>query len=244
VELSYRINYHYFINQKNEPDSTLTHTDILVSTQGHERQPGYYLWSYEEDWEVHALLGNPYYVRVYDEQTGKMKDSLAPNFDYFCWNKANSRVLLLGSTDKLIENTIREHKLFSVYSPDDRVSYLYRVRVKQNTIHKEAYDYFNNQKKNAEQTGSIFGVIPSELMGNIRCTSNPGILVIGYVDVSTTSTNELYLTREECFDSSYENNRRRWCFPPEEEVNESCYYCTYRGGTKNKPEDWPNDHIY
>ena len=219
VELSYRINYHYFINQKNEPDSTIYYTDVLVSTQGYEHQPGYYLWSYKEDWEIHDLFG-------YD----------------ICWRKDSSRVFLLGSTEKLIDNTIRDHTLLNIWGDDNRVSQYYRMQVKQNTIHKEAYDYFNNQKKNSEKTGSIFGVIPSELMGNIKCTSNPAIFVIGYVDVSTTTTNELFLDRE-CFNPQYENSQRMACYNEEDgSISPSCLDCTQRGGTKNKPKDWPNDH--
>jgi len=237
VELSYRINCAYFQkNEKNEKDSIVIYTDVFISTQGYEHQPGYYLWSYREDWEIHA----PIYF---------------PGYPYICWGKDSSRVFLLSSTDKLVENTIREHKLKYINAQDNKVSLRYRIQVKQNIIHKEAYDYFNNQKKNSEQTGTIFGVIPSELMGNIRCTSNPAIFVIGYVDVSTSTTDELYLDSE-CYDPpNYNyNNCEVWIPLPGQVpkdgivwgyveygtgyILESCVDCTKRGGTEIKPEDW------
>ena len=218
VELSYRINYEYFKNDENEVDSLVNSTDVFVSTQGYERQSGYYLWSYKEDWEYHALMYSAYHP-------------------YDCWGKDSSRVFILGSTERLSENTIREQKILTIYGTDNKVSFLYRIRIKQNTIHKEAYDYFNNQKKNSEQTGSLFGVIPSELMGNIKCTSNPGIYVIGYVDVSTATGNELYLTRE-CFNPQSELLRWRAC-SEEEKPPLSCMDCTwYSGGTVERPKDW------
>ena len=221
VELSYRINYDYFKNDKNEVDSTIYNTDVFVSTQGYEGQPGYYLWSYKEDWEIHALV-------------------YSPDHPYYCWGKDSSRVFILGSTERLTGNTIRGQRLQTVSGSDRKVSHRYRIQVKQNAIHKEAYDYFNNQKKNSEHTGSLFGVIPSELMGNIRCTSNPGIYVIGYVDVSSTNTsNELYLSRYECFNPGSDNWEYSKCYSEElEEPPPSCTDCTHRGGTIDPPKDW------
>ena len=215
VELSYRVNYQYFVNEKNENDSVINNTDVLLTTKGYEHQPGYYLWSYRENWKTHALLG--------------------PGI---CWSEDSSRVLLLGTTERLSENTIRGHRLMTVYSMENRVSQRYRIQVKQNAIHQDAYDYFENQKRNSEQTGSIFGVIPSELTGNIKCTSNPAIPVIGYVDVSTTSVNELYLTRKDCFDSQNEYRQILRCFDEKGEIKPQCYVCF---GTAEKPKDWKDE---
>jgi hypothetical protein len=234
VKLSYRINYYYFINEKNVNDSTVLSTDILVSTQGYERQHGYYLWSYKEDWEVRALLHYP-------------------NYPYYCWAKDSSRHLIVGSTERLIENTIREKLLFSIYGSDTKVAHLYRIQIKQNAIHMDAFDYFNNQIKNSEQTGNIFGIIPSELMGNIRCTSNPDVYVIGYVDVATTTTDELYLDTK-CYNPPDNSFWGCEIWVPDEipddgiiwgfvnyghgYIQENCVDCTKRGGTEKKPENW------
>ena len=215
VELSYRLIYHYYKNEKNEMDSIINNTDIFVSTKGYEHQPGYYLWSYKENWEIHALFGSE-----------------------VCWGKDSSRYLLVGSTERLSENTIRELMLSALYNLDLKVSQRYRMQIKQNTIHKDAYDYFENQKRNSEQTGSIFGVIPSELTGNIKCTSNPTIPVIGYVDVSTTTANELYLTRKECFNPHNEQSMRLLCYDEEGRIMNHCYICN---GTAAKPNDWKDE---
>ena len=169
-------------------DASLIH--VCVTTYGHENQPGYYLWSFKEDWEITATMYGDY-ASINGRLVFNNLDS--PNNRYYCWKKDSSMNLILGTTEKLIENTIREKRIHSFRRTDDRSSFLYRVIVQQNTIHKEAYDFFNNLKKNIEQTGSIFGAIPSEIMGNIRCVSNPAIPVIGYVDVSSSASDEQYL---------------------------------------------------
>jgi len=215
VELSYRINYNI-----NKGDTIgINYTDVLVSTQGQENQPGYYLWSYMEDWELSSYIG-------WDK----------------CWKSENSRSLILGTSERLSVNVIKEKKIHNINSWDDRLSELYRIRVKQYVIHQEGYDYFENLNRGTHQIGDIFGPIPSELMGNIRCVSNPRIMVIGYVDVSTITTDELYLTSK-CFDGKYRAQRAKECSEqlqqPPYIASEWCTDCTNQGGTRKKPLDWP-----
>ena len=176
---------------------------VCVTTYGYKGQPGYYLWSYDEDWEARIFTGGR------------------------CWQNDSSKILILGNTEKLIENTIREQIIKSFTRTDSRTSVLYHVKVTQNTIHKEAYDYFYNVQKNSSWNPDvIFGHIPSEIMGNIKCATNPDIPVIGYVDVSTTSTDEQYLDNT-YYDPSIEFERRRICslYREGENAPEFCHEC-------------------
>jgi len=222
--------------------------NICVSTSGNDNQPGYYLWSYKEDWEVHAFVYEEFWsITFWDKNTGKFvtevfhNDLTSPNNVYYCWKADSSRVFLLGTTEKISENSIREREIKSFKCFDNRLSVLYRMKIRQNTLNKEGYDYFENLKKNAEQTGNLFGSIPSELMGNIRCVSNPAIPVIGYVDVSTTTTDELYLT-DKYYDWRNRDEQIRECGG--EYAQDLFFYCRdcTDYGTKRKPKDWPNDH--
>jgi len=229
--------------------------NLCVTTIGNMHQHGYYLWSYREDWEIHALRyerevpvvpPKQIYHASRDRYDWEMMlhDINAPNNVYYCWRTDSSKVYKLGATEKLSENAIREKKLWTFSCADDRTSVLYRVKIKQNALHKEGYDYFENVQKIAEQTGSIFSSIPSELRGNIRCESSPGIPVIGYVDVSTTTTDVQYLTDiyydwsfylllvDSCQTASPKSDIYRYA---------NCTNCT-SSGTKRKPNDWPNDH--
>jgi len=188
----------------------------------------------------------------------------SPNNKYYCWGNDSSKIYITGTTDKLIDNVIREKKIKSFPRTDDRTSVLYRVQVTQNRIHQEAYDYYNNVLKNVKQTGSIFAPIPSEVTGNIQCVSNPGIPVIGYVDVSTTSAEDIQYLDNIFWDPSFRNSRCVECesniTPPLNAIItdlssgwvmydnsplyilEYCVDCTKIGGTKIKPEDWPTDN--
>ena len=221
---------------------------IHVATHSPDRQVLYYRWSYKEDWEINS-------------------DVVLEEYPYYCWNQSSNRDLLLGSAEKTVFGKVTE-MLAEIPPSNRKLSVLYRINVRQNAISKRAYDYFANIKKNSQQSGSIFAPIPSELRGNIVCTTDPDRPVIGYVDVSTTTQKTRYISRR---DNLYEPSRLDYCdavsieylieiygedewidlipgyfvpLPPEMKegyVHVECVDCTYYGTTQ-KPDDWPDNY--
>jgi hypothetical protein len=108
---------------------------------------------------------------------------------------AKNRGVLLGSAEKTVFGKVTD-KIIEIPPSDIKLSVLYRVSIKQNAISKRAYEYFKNIKKNTDKIGDIFAPIPSELRGNIVCTTDPGRSVIGYVDVSLTMKNHRFISRQ------------------------------------------------
>ena len=220
--------------------------NIHVATHSTDEETLYYRWSYREDWEIVSDL-----------------QSLDDDYPTHCWNGTNSRGLLIGSAERTVFGQLMN--IILEISPSDRkLEVLYRIRVKQNAISKQAYDYYANIKMNAWQTPNIFAPIQSELKGNITCTTDPDRPVIGYVDFSLTTQSELYISR---IDQAYEYTTRD-CTPVSQDtlmawfmhvpetyvpfywLNEMngdstlfyvfnrCVDCTFFG-TTIKPEDWP-----
>ena len=154
---------------------------IRLATHAPDSAILYYQWSYLEEWEI-------------------VSKNWSEFFPYYCWNNERNSDLLLASTENMdfgkVVNIITE---VSPYSK--KLETLYRITINQNVISKRAYDYFENIKKNAEQTGSIFAPIPSELRGNIACATDPQKLAIGFVDVSTTSKKNIFI---DYFDGAFE----------------------------------------
>jgi len=217
---------------------------IYLSTNSPLDDIQYYRWSYKEDWEINAeVLLDPY--------------------PFYCWNSAESEELLLGTAEKTEWGQMME--IISEIRPSsEKFSVLYRVDITQNAISKRAYDYFQNIKKNVENTGTIFAPIPSEIRGNIRCITDPGRPVIGYVDVSTTTKKRRYIYRREgVYEMPYS-----FCIPftagkicelegldcskplpypyilydrfSATYLHHQCVDCTYNPkNTTKKPDDWP-----
>ena len=212
---------------------------MYVDTHSPKNENLYYRWSYREDWEVNAEV----YVNGYP---------------YNCWNSSRSMDVLLGSGEKTVYGQLAD--ILTEISPSDRrLSALYRIIVKQNSISKRSHDYYANIKKNSQQSGSIFAPVPSELRGNITCTTDPEKPVIGYVDVSTTTKKQRLISRA---DMLFENPLR--CMILDREyvlamnggripdnyvpygsgsyVERICVDCTLLGGFLQKPDEWPPDN--
>ena len=209
---------------------------IHVATHSPNNSVLHYRWSYKEDWEINSEFN-------------------LDGYPYYCWNKANSMGLLIGSAEKTVFGKITDN-IIDIVPSSRKLSVLYRINVKQNVISKRAYDYFANIKKNAEQTGSIFAPTPSELRGNITCLTDPERPVIGYVDISSTTQKHRYIWRNEVYEPprsdcetiSGDSLRRLYegKIPEEyvlydvlvgEYVRIQCVDCTYNGTTQ-KPDDW------
>ena len=222
---------------------------IYVATHAPDNSVMYCRWSYREDWQINS-------------------EYISPDYPYICWNMANSNDLLLGSAEKTVYGQLTG--MLTEKSPSERrFSVLYRIDVTQNAISKQAYDYFANVRKNVRQTGGIFAPIPSEIRGNITCTTDPDRPVIGYVEVSTTAGERLYISNQEVYEPPFSTcrllNRAELCeelgvapafcglfeipnwYVPLEAALEAyyirieCVDCT-RFGTVQKPDDWPDSY--
>jgi len=129
-------------------------------------------------------------------QTGKLNRERKyrlkiDTFPHLCWASNNNREIKVCSAEYTVFSRIFD--ILTEIQPSNRkLEALYRIKVRQNAISKRAYDYFVNIKKNSDQTGSLFAPVPSELRGNILCTTDADKPVIGYVDVSTTARSHLY----------------------------------------------------
>ena len=233
---------------------------ICVYTHDPKDQSRYYLWSYEETWEVKAELFAQYGYLT--EKPQFFNIATAEN-TYYCWGRDKSKTMLLGSSDKLLENVIYQKKLKEISCTNDRISELYYIKVKQNQIRKEAYDYYSNIQKNIEQTGSIFAPVPSEMSGNIKSITNPGLPVIGYIDVSSTVIKDIYLPvsmglyEGQFFCFSMVTDDPQFAYPVygyyEYEVRADPPIITYapyqcvdcrlkERASKKRPDFWPNNH--
>ena len=165
---------------------------IHVSSHAGKDSPPYYRWSYKENWEVQS----PLYANAREEGFGNIiwHNPYTSDNLYHCWVKDSSKILMLGTTEKLAENRLAEHKLFEISAADERLSVLYHVEISQMQIRKEAYDYFKMLQEEIERTGSIFSpVMSAGDNGNIFNISDPDEFVIGYVEVTSSTRKGMYL---------------------------------------------------
>ena len=237
--------------------------EIMVSTHDSENEIRYVRWSFEEDWEIRSPLFASY---RFDQSSIEIVEQnlYSPNNRYYCWDSDVSKSILLGSADKLTEASFNNKTIHKIAAHDTRLSYLYSILVKQYGLNKEAFTYFENIKNNLENSGSIFGPLPTEKPGNIQCLSNPDEMVIGYITVSKETTSRIFinvstlmiLPQYFCDPESisvsempmvYRNGGGIYQYDSRSDeftyVPRKCVDCTELGGKKSKPNFWPNDHL-
>lgn len=219
--------------------------------------PAYYIWTYEEDWEVRAAF---YSKWIYDPVTDEVHIyETAPYAQG--WIHAESTKTLVGSTESNAENLLKNKKMYSFASDNLRASYYYSTLMKQRALSKGEFEYYENKVKLSEEMGGLFTPQPSELPTNITC-SNSDKQAIGYVGVNmNVSEYRLYISTN---DIQYDNPYECSLLPDGETENKSnydLYIAGYRiafsemtgyqwakkectdvrslGATLNKPSFWP-----
>ena len=103
----------------------------------------------------------------------------------FCWKYSHSSDILIHS-DVILQESSEPEKmplLFIASDNSDRLLIHYSILVKQHSISKEEYDFWNNIKQVNEAGDDIFGKQPYMVDGNIHNISNPDEKVLGYFQV-------------------------------------------------------------
>jgi len=69
----------------------------------------------------------------------------------------------------------------------------YSMQVRQYTLDKEGYQFYELLRKNTESLGSIFDPQPSMLNSNVHSVSDPNELVIAYIGVTTMQQQRIFI---------------------------------------------------
>lgn len=247
-----------------ERDTVKKSITFHVNTQDLTNSTKYYKWTYTEDWEFASHL---YTTFMYNPKTFAIDEITYENNIYYCWNKGASKSILIASTSHLSQDKVDQMPLVSMGRSDERISILYSIEVTQRAISQEAYQYWDNLRKNSDKIGGLFSPQPSEMTGNIRCISKPSEVVLGYISAGVTASKRFFASHNDMKMFSYSHN----CILVEPETEAppiswsslfqegymvvdynlgdhttkwaiaNCVDCRARG-TKNKPSFWPNDH--
>ncbi|HRG10996.1 MAG TPA: DUF4249 family protein, partial [Cyclobacteriaceae bacterium] len=78
------------------------------------------------------------------------------------------------------ENKVSEFVIDRFKLNSERFYSKYSALVKQQSLTEGAYSYWKQVKKTNQDLGTIFGPLPSEVIGNIQSLSDPKERVIGY----------------------------------------------------------------
>lgn len=235
--------------------------DLIIQANTHDpsNNTRYYKWDFDETWEINSFFYSDY------QWVGGTTIIPSPGYHFQCWKYGHSTSINLGSSSQLNEDRISDVAITRIPQGSEKIGVRYSILLKQLSLTKDAYDYFQVMKKNTESLGSIFDPQPSEMKGNIQCISHPEEGVIGFITASSSSEKRIFITSQQagwtysmaCGDYVRVPNNadsiRQWVphylpWAAEESAPSvitlyymapgACVDCTLRGGALNMPSYW------
>ncbi|HVW12975.1 MAG TPA: DUF4249 domain-containing protein [Mucilaginibacter sp.] len=165
--------------------------EIYADTHDPTNSTRYYRWDFDDTYRYHSAFDSYEYLSTSPFDTVLVRPPA--NQIYICYRGDKSTGLLLNSTAKLSKDIALQNPILYIPSNSEKIADRYSINVKQYALTADAFNYFKELQKNTEQLGSIFDAQPSQLPGNIHCTSNPAEPVLGYVTAGNSSQQRIFI---------------------------------------------------
>lgn len=169
---------------------------LYVSTSGEDVNHRNYLWTYEEDWEIHTEMDFTRPLSQGQYWYSKQKYTIGNNGKnpyMYCWMRNESAVINIYTTKKLQTNKVIDHQFLHIPINDIRISYIYSILVKQACLSDQVYNYYDLMQLYFQNSGGLFTPMPTEIEGNLKCISNPSKKIYGVVFASKISTKRIFI---------------------------------------------------
>jgi len=167
---------------------------LYVTAHDPANNTRYYRWTYEETWQYHA----PFYSNLEYVDGEIVYRDFVNNAIFDCWQSRASTQILVGSTVQLQEDVVYKQPLLAINPrSNSRLDVKYSILVRQYALTKEAFEYWELLKKNSENLGTLFDPQPSQLPGNMHCTTRPDEPVLGYISAGAVTEKRLFIRRSE-----------------------------------------------
>ncbi len=232
---------------------------IYVTTHDNSNNTRYYLWDFDETWEIRT-----YYFSNYKYENGTIFPRDPGDNVSTCWKYGYSTSILIGSSASFQIDSLPEAPVNFIGNGDERLAVRYSILVRQYALDKKGYEFYEMMKKNTESLGTIFDAQPSEIKGNIHSASDPAEPVIGNISATTIEEKRIFIERvdldgwrfiQDCPSYTIPNNPDsiREAYDRGIEVygavfmptlvsylfaSPKCVDCTRRGGSLIRPSYW------
>lgn len=164
---------------------------LNVSTHDPSNNTRYYRWEYNETWIIHSKYASV--LKLIKSPVDSIVTRPPSEQIYKCWQSEKSSDIVVGSTAKLSNDVLLNYPFSVIPSTSEKFIERFTVLVKQYALTPDAFNYYQELRKNTESLGTIFDPQPSALTGNIHCTTNPSEQVIGYITAGSASQIRIYI---------------------------------------------------
>lgn len=248
---------YYEIQEKETPDpeKNVFGIQFYIDMLGSSSDSRNVLWQVEETWEYWASLFGTH--RWHED--GSVEE-FRSNSIYKCWKNFPIDRLYTATTRNLSSNEIKRMALNYVSNQTDRLSVTYSLTVKQQSLSRDAYDYFRRLNEQAAESGGLYDIQPSSVKGNLYNVHNPEEVVLGFFHATQLREKQIFVHNNNFFEFNiphisceylplswiWEEGRKEYPiyiynpgnFNPSKTGPQECFDCRLQGGTTTKPENW------
>ena len=163
-------------------------------------QENYFLWKTTESYEytVDFDLFDIYFGRAKLDTNNLLREPIVHKYrtDLFrCWKTQNINYFFTGKTSNLTIPNITGQPLHFVGTDTRRLQERYSLLLKQYTIGKEAFYFWNNVEEQASDENFLIASQPYNIKGNIKNKNNPDELVFGYFTTASVIQKRIFIDR-------------------------------------------------
>lgn len=174
-------------------DST-TGAQFYLNTSDPENKTIFYRWEFTETWEFR--VPEPA-IGLWNWQANRPDFYNPDSIPETCWRMDTSSRIIIATTEGLNEDKIVDLPLHYVSTEDNQLRIKYSILIKQYSISKETYQFYQQLKSTTEDIGGLFDPIPSEVIGNIRNTGNPDETVLGYFSADGYDSRRIFIDKSD-----------------------------------------------
>jgi hypothetical protein len=240
--------------ETSDPDFFLGGIQFYMDMTGNPTDSRYFMWKLEETWEYWAATFGHFIW------WGERVEEFHTNDLFKCWKTYPIRELYTGTTRNLSVNALRRNSLNFVSNETDRLSVTYSLLVKQQSLTKNTYDYWDKMKKQSGEMGGLYETQPSSAIGNIYNTTDTDEVVLGIFYATQQHSRRIMVSNHFDFKIPYLTCKLYTIFsvyqlgkdypyylrslsptgygPPYETGDKICFDCRIQGGTNKKPDFW------
>ncbi len=169
---------------------------IYLDTEDPANQTTYYRWEYDDTYEIKMPFPSSYIW------LGGSNVIFRDQPIDICWSTKSSTNLFLKSTFGLSQDKITGHILREISGGSELMRVKYSMLVRQYSLSKNAYTYWNNLRILNEAQGSLFDRQPGNIRGNIKSLS-ANEEVLGYFDAGVIKEKRVFYTPFDFYESGY-----------------------------------------
>lgn len=228
---------------------------FLLDFKGNEHDGHFFRWQVVETYEYHSTFP----LDKWRDDNLVYHDLPKPDYSNFiCYKTTNLGNIFVLSTEGFSSNNYKRFRLHFVNNLTQRLQHRYSILVKQYSVSKGAYQYWENLRKNNQESVDLFGRQPANVKGNIYNVNDSTEHTLGYFSISAVNSKRIMVRSV----PGMSFRKVFYCkaipiegpLPPDGPIyyamaekngepvpgttNEECIFCTILGGTTVKPPYW------